>query len=176
MNSRISVPILTLILALGIYCSSEVTAQDDRDMAHHGPAMNFHRVTAQLATGGHFTDDGIAALARQGVTLVIDLRDEPPEGQEQRLGAAGIRWINVPVVWKSPRREDFEEFSRFMSENKEENILVQCQANYRASAMTYLYRVTKEGVPETEARRDLNAVWTPEGTWEAFINEILEIL
>ena len=39
--------------------------------------------------------------------------------------------------------------------------------------MTYLYRVTRQGVSEPEARMDLNAIWTPEGTWEAYIDEIL---
>ena len=174
MTLRLSLPVLMLILSLGIGLAIPVSAQDHGDMAHAGPAMNFLRVSPQLATGGHFTDDGIAALAEQGVSVVIDLRDRPPEEQEERLAAAGIRWINVPVVWKSPRREDFETFSRFMAENEDENILVQCQANYRASAMTYLYRVTKAGVPEAEARKDLNAIWTPEGTWEAYIDGILE--
>lgn len=174
MTSRISLPVLVMILSLGISFGNPVAAQDQHDMEHDGPAMNFLRISPRLATGGHFADDGIAALAQQGVSLVIDLRDQPPEDQEKRLAAAGIRWINVPVVWKAPHGDDFEAFSRFMSENEDENVFVQCQANYRASAMTYLYRVTKDGVPEPEARKDLNAIWTPEGTWEAYIDEILE--
>ena len=174
MTFRISLHVPMLMLFLGICCAHSAAAQDHDDTAHAGLAMNFQRLSPRLATGGHFSDDGVTALAEQGVSLVIDLRDRPPEDQEKRLAAAGIRWINVPVVWKTPRRDDFEEFSRFMSENEDENIFVQCQANYRASAMTYLYRVTKEGVPEPEAREDLNAIWTPEGTWEAYIDEILE--
>lgn len=174
MTYKISMPVIAMFLSLGMSFGSPVSAQDNDDMEHDGPAMNFLRVSPTLATGGHFTDDGVAAIAEQGVSLVIDLRDRPPEDQEERLAAAGIRWINVPVVWTAPRREDFEAFSQFMSENDDESILVQCQANYRASAMTYLYRVTKGGVPEQEARKDLNAVWTPEGTWEAYIEEILE--
>ena len=174
MTFKIPLPILLLTLSLTIGGANPVAAQDHGDMAHAGPAMNFQRLGPRLATGGHFTDDGIAALEEQGVSVVIDLRDRPPEGQEKRLAEAGIRWINVPVVWKEPRREDFEAFSRYMSENEGENILVQCQGNYRASAMTYLYRVTQAGVPEPEARKDLNAIWTPEGTWEAYIDDILE--
>jgi len=144
-------------------------------MAHSGPAMNFHRVSPRLATGGHVVGNGIAALEEQGVSLVIDLRDNPPEGHEQRLAAAGIRYINVPVVWKAPRADDFTEFARHMSANAGEHVFVQCQANYRASAMTYAYRVAKDGVPETEARRDLEAIWTPEGTWARYIDELFEI-
>lgn len=173
MNSRIAVSVLMLILSLGIGSANPVAAQERNDMAHAGPTMNFQRISATLATGGHFTDDGVAALAEQGVSLVIDLRDRPPEDQQERLAAAGIRWVNVPVVWKAPQRDDFEAFSRLMAANEGENILVQCQANYRASAMTYLYRVTQAGVPEPEARKDLDAIWTPDGTWQEYIDDIL---
>ena len=142
-------------------------------MAHSGPLMNYHRINSTLATGGHVTDDdSISALVDQGVTLVIDLRDEPPEGHKERLAAAGIRWENVPVVWSDPKQEDFAAFSELMTANADENILVQCQANYRASAMTYAFRVT-DGVPEAEARKDLEAIWTLEGTWETYIGDIL---
>ena len=43
-------------------------------MAHDGPAMNFHRIGSQLATGGHFVGDGVAALKEQGVTIVIEVQ------------------------------------------------------------------------------------------------------
>jgi protein tyrosine phosphatase (PTP) superfamily phosphohydrolase (DUF442 family) len=135
--------------------------------------MNFHRIGPQLATGGHLVETGAAELAEQGITLVIDLRDQPPAEEQQQLEAAGIRWVNVPVVWAQPRKGDFEEFSRLMTANEDENIFVQCQANYRASAFTYLYRVTELGVPEAEARKDLNAIWTPEGTWQEFIDDVV---
>lgn len=62
-----------------------------------------------------------------------------------------------------------------MAANEDENIFVQCQANYRASAMTYLDRVTRQGVSEEEARKALNAIWTPEGTWKAYIDGILSV-
>lgn len=173
MTIRIPVPLLVAFASLGICFADSVAAQQHGNDAHQGPAMNFHRINPRLATGGHFMDDGVNVLAKEGVSLVIDLRDQPPEDQQQRLAASGVRWINVPVVWAKPRREDFEAFSRLMLEHEGENILVQCQANYRASAMTYLYRVTVEGVKEQDARKDLNAIWTPEGTWEAYIDEIL---
>ena len=173
MTLRVLITMLVGLLSLCAGCARHDGAPQNDDAAHQGPAMNFHRIGPQLATGGHFVNAGAAELAEQGVTLVIDLRDEPPADAQRRLEAAGIRWINVPVVWAAPRRADFEAFSRLMAENEAESILVQCQANYRASAMTYLYRVTGQGVPEPEARRDLNAVWTPEGTWAAYIDEIL---
>jgi len=141
---------------------------------HDGPAMNFYRIDDRLATGGHLTQGGLQALKEQGVEVVIDLRDEPPEGQEQWLADAGIEWINVPVVWESPRESDFDKFKAAMNEHREGSVLVQCQANYRASAMTYLYRVLVDGVPEAEARAAMNVVWEPSGTWREYIDGFLE--
>ena len=169
-NSAIILALITLALC---GCDQDPTyAMDESDMAHSGPAMNFHRINSTLATGGHIVGDGITELVEQGVTLVIDLRDEPPQAHRERLAEAGIQWVNVPVVWDEPTVENFAEFSRLMSENQEENIFVQCQANYRASAMTYAYRVTQGGVPEAEARKDLEVVWTPEGVWKALVAEV----
>ena len=141
---------------------------------HEGPAMNFLRIDDRLATGGHLTDDGLGELKAQGVKVIIDLRDEPPAGQRERLEAAGIEWINVPVVWSSPRESDFAAFKAAMSEHQDDSILVQCQANYRASAMTYLYRVLVDGVAEPEARKAMNEIWEPSGTWREFIDGLLD--
>jgi hypothetical protein len=73
--------------------------------------------------------------------VVIYLRDTPPEGQEDKLAKMGTEWINIPVVWINPRKEDFALFSAAMAQYESKNVLVQCQANYHASATTYLYRV-----------------------------------
>jgi protein tyrosine phosphatase (PTP) superfamily phosphohydrolase (DUF442 family) len=73
--------------------------------------------------------------------VVIDLRDKPPEGQKDKLAKMGIEWINIPVVWTNPRKEDIALFSAAMAQYESKDVLVQCQANYHASATTYLYRV-----------------------------------
>jgi len=150
-------------------------AAADSHSEHSGPVMNYHRIDDRLVTGGHFVDDGLAELKAQGVTVVVDLRDKPPGGQEKKLAKQGIEWINVPIEWNDPEPEDFERFSKVMQAHKSDKVLVQCAANYRASAMTYLYRVVVEGVDENEAAKDLYAVWTPgkeNQKWADYIEEI----
>lgn len=161
---------IAALLATGLLaCSgSDATSND----AHAGAAMNFHRINERLATSGHFVDDGATAIQAQGVKVVIDLRDKPPAGQKERLAALGMEWINVPVVWDSPQVEDFEKFRLAMQEHQDANVLVQCQANYRASAMTYLYRVLEDEIAEDVAMADVSAIWEPEGTWLEFINAV----
>jgi len=113
-------------------------------------------------------------LEEQGVTIVIDLRDDAPPSVQERLAEQGIEWINIPVEWRNPKTADFERFSEVMRAHKENHVLVQCAANYRASAMTYLYRVVVEKVPEDEAAEDLHAVWNPHDndTWREYMNDI----
>lgn len=157
---------------IAIACAASAA---DSEAMHAGPVMNYHRIDDRLVTGGHLIDDGLAELKAEGVTVVIDLRDKPPAGQKEKLAQKGIEWINVPIVWKDPKTTDFERFSQVMQAHQGDNVLVQCAANYRASAMTYLYRVVIEQVDEEKAADDLYAVWTPSEENEQWNNYIERI-
>lgn len=165
-------PFLAVVGSLAMLSGYSADAQMDSE--HSGPVMNYHRVNERLVTGGHLLDGGTTALKEQGVKVVIDLRDEPPSGEKERLAEQGIKWINIPVEWSDPQKEDFDRFSETMREHQNDHMLVQCAANYRASAMTYLYRVVVENVPEDEAEEDLLAVWDPSenDTWSEYISDI----
>lgn len=162
----------TILALFATTCLMLLLAGEPASAQHEGPAMNYLRIDERLATGGHLTDDGLAELKSQGIAVVVDLRDRPPEGYGERLRAEGIEWINVPVVWRSPRVEDYEQFRATMQRHEDAHVLVQCQANYRASAMTYLYRVLEDGVSEAEARESMSAVWTAEGRWARYLEEV----
>jgi protein tyrosine phosphatase (PTP) superfamily phosphohydrolase (DUF442 family) len=166
--------ITTALLCLTAF-TSELSAVDKRG-EHSGPVMNYHRIDDRLVTGGHLVDDGLAELKAQGVTVVIDLRDQPPKGQKKKLAEQGIEWINIPIEWDDPETVDFERFSEAMEAHQDDHVLVQCAANYRASAMTYLYRVVVEQVDEEAAAKDLYAVWTPSEEnqeWTDYIEGIM---
>ena len=173
MLRKTMISLLQSIIGAAILLGSGV-AGAQMDDPHSGPIMNYHRINERLVTGGHLIDDGASALGEQGVTVVIDLRDSSPSGEERRFAEHGIKWINVPVEWRDPKSEDFERFVEVMREHEGDHVLVQCAANYRASAMTYLYRVVVEDVPDDEAKEDLNAVWDPDEnrTWRKYIDNI----
>ena len=164
---------LGLFLALAGNAGGQSLQSAGHDM-HSGAVMNYHRIDERLLTGGHLVGDGVKALQAEGVTVVVDLRDEPPPNEKQTYAEYGIEWINVPVVWKKPRPEDFTRFSEVMSAHEGEHVFVQCAANYRASAFTYLYRVVVGGVDDESARVDLNAIWNPEEDnrkWNQYIKD-----
>ncbi|MFT5927760.1 MAG: protein tyrosine phosphatase (PTP) superfamily phosphohydrolase (DUF442 family), partial [Candidatus Azotimanducaceae bacterium] len=93
----------------------------------------------------------------------------------------GINYVQIPVVWDKPTAADLQLFYAVMEGRGERKTLVHCFANYRASAFTYLYRVTRLGVDEAEARKDLEIVWSEEAfvdapQWRKFIDTHLSDL
>ena len=86
-----------------------------------------------------------------------------------------IEWNNVPIAWDNPRATDFEKFRKIMAANDDAHVMVQCAANYRASALTYLYRVIVDEVPEADARKEMSAVWNPDeyDTWSNYIDTVI---
>ena len=158
--------------SMALFLSNLAGAQ--MDSAHAGPVMNYHRVNERLVTGGHLLDGGAATLKAQGVSVVINLRDDSPTDEQRQFTEQGIEWINIPVAWRNPKHEDFRRFTEIMNEHQDDHVLVQCAANYRASAMTYLYQVTVEGVPAETAAADMNAIWDPSDndTWRDYIDEV----
>ena len=85
-----------------------------------------------------------------------------------------MKYVHVPVSWDDPRPEQFERFREAMDAHGESALLVQCAANYRASAMTYLYRTLVAGDEESEARADMEAVWKPNRRWRDYMAGVRE--
>ncbi len=146
------------------------TASED---PHAGPAMNYRAIDDRLATGGHFVGHGARQLADDGLELVIDLREAPPEENGRRLKALGVEYVHVPVSWESPTLAQYEAFRDVMKRNSDKRVMVQCAANFRASAMTYLYRVLVDEVSEPAAAADRAAVWPLNENWQQYLDTVI---
>jgi len=53
-------------------------------------------------------------------------------------------------------------------------VFVHCAANMRVSAFMYLYRLIHERLSDEQAKSDLHRIWTPNDTWQAFIQQVIE--
>ena len=60
-----------------------------------------------------------------------------------------------------------------MQENNQQPLLVHCGANLRVAAFMYIYRLTQENFDNEQAKVDLAKVWTPNETWQQFIDSQL---
>jgi protein tyrosine phosphatase (PTP) superfamily phosphohydrolase (DUF442 family) len=154
--------------ALLIAGSSDAAA-DPAIAGKEAPLRNYHVISDRLGTGGTLSAGAVKWLAADGYQIFIDLRDDFDENEANAVLAEGASYIHVPVSWQSPSADEFETFRLAMAGNQEKKILVHCSANYRASAMIYLYRVLDLGVDPEDAMADVRAIWEPNDTWLSFI-------
>lgn len=137
---------------------------------------NFLRLAPRLATSGQPTELQFAAIAAAGFDSVINLAlptsTHALPHEREVVGKHGLEYVHIPVVWESPRFEDFVRFAAVLGERKERRVFVHCAMNMRVSAFMYLYRTLVEGVPDMNARRDLRRIWEPDQTWRVFIADV----
>lgn len=141
---------------------------------------NFLRLSENLYTGGMPKDDQLADAAEQGVNVVINLalHDLPNvlPNEEKLVESLGMKYINVPVLWNNPTRENLDVFMDAMDSHKDKSILVHCEANYRATGFVTLYRILRLGWDRETAFKDMHKIWNEEKypVWKTFIEDAME--
>lgn len=137
---------------------------------------NFLRLSEKLISSGMPTAEQLNSVAESGVQVVINLAlptsDGALQNEENLITALGMKYINIPVLWNNPTRENLEDFMKAMDTYNESNILVHCQANYRATGFITMDRILRLGWERDQAMKDLQKIWNPADypVWEKFID------
>lgn len=130
----------------------------------------------RVATSGQPSSEEFAAIHDAGYQVIINLVPTDAEmalvGEKEIVENLGMSYIHIPVIWNSPQVSDIEKFFDAMQNNRDKRVFVHCEVNYRASSFMYLYRRKFLGVDETQARQDLQWIWSPNPTWRKFIQEV----
>lgn len=140
---------------------------------------NYMQLSDSLFCSGMPAAAQIPSLVEKNIEVVINLATAKSEGampnERELVEAQSIRYYNIPVEWGKPTAQDLNEFFTVMEAHRDSNILVHCQANYRATAFITLYRILRLGWERENAFVDLNKIWDPEEypIWEDFIESNL---
>lgn len=110
------------------------------------------RFTDRDYAGGQPTPADLAALAREGVRTVIDLRapSEPRDYDEAAEAARlGLRYVPVPIAGPADfDRERVQAFGRALDDGRQEGgVLIHCASSNRAGAMVALDDALNRGRP-----------------------------
>ena len=140
-------------------------------------APNVHVVSPQLVTAGQPTRESLQKLKEEGFTAVIYLAPgntaDAVAEEAEILKAQGIEFVHVPIPWPAPEAQHLQATAEAMSRLKGQKVLIHCQMNMRASAVTFLYRTIHAKEDPAVAWKDVKAVWTPNNQWAKFIDEQL---
>ena len=136
---------------------------------------NYHRVKGFFDTSGQPSKEQLELIAREGYKAVINLApnsliESSVFNEKEILSNANVEFIHIPVDFKQPKQENFDEFVAQVLKFKNEKIWIHCAANMRVSAFVYKYRREILNLPHNEIVDDLKTVWIPNKNWRSFLN------
>jgi protein tyrosine phosphatase (PTP) superfamily phosphohydrolase (DUF442 family) len=136
-------------------------------------APNVRVISPLLVTAGQPDRASLQRLKAEGYAAVISLApgntaDAVPD-QAEILAAQGVEFVHIPIPWQTPEAKHLEAMAAAMQRLKGKKVLVHCQMNMRASAVTFLYRTIHEKVDPAKAWGDVKPLWTPADQWGEFI-------
>ena len=141
---------------------------------------NFMRLSDTLFSGGMPTAEQLRDGAAQGVHVVVnlapyDVSNALPD-EEALVRSLGMQYINIPVNWNTPTEADLKQFMDVMDDHLDKNVLVHCQANFRASAFLSMYRILRQGWKEEDALQVMHKIWDEDTypIWKMFIEDTLK--
>ncbi|MBV8501980.1 MAG: protein tyrosine phosphatase family protein [Paucibacter sp.] len=147
---------------------------------HAAPANppNLTPIDANLTTSGQPSAQWLATLKEQGFEAVIYLApptvEDAVKDEPLIVGRQGLVWANLPIRWDAPADADYETFAALLKSLRGKKVLVHCQVNFRASTLTFLYRVLVEKTDPQQAWEAVSKVWTPRGPWKELMLDRLK--
>lgn len=109
---------------------------------------NFLRVNENFCTGGQPRLEQLTALKAAGVKTILNLRTPGEHRAEEEEAAAkqvGLRYINLPVVYSSPKEEGATEFLRITDDPENRPTFIHCTAAIRVASFWLIRRVLRDG-------------------------------
>lgn len=138
---------------------------------------NYKAYSPLFSSSGQPSEEQLQAVKAAGFERVAYIAFSDSRGaidnEDTIVKELGMDYVQVPVIWDAPTVSDFYAFAGAMQREPGRKTLLHCQANYRASAFAFLYRVLYLDVPLAEAKADMNEIWTPNETWRDLIFAVL---
>jgi tyrosine-protein phosphatase SIW14 len=107
---------------------------------------NFGQMDERFYRGSRPKDSDYKALAALGITTIIDLTDNSREYEQPAVEAAGLRYVNIPMVDKSyPTTEEVNTFLKVVDDPATGKFFVHCAGGrHRTGVMGAVYRFTHD--------------------------------
>jgi protein tyrosine phosphatase (PTP) superfamily phosphohydrolase (DUF442 family) len=142
---------------------------------------NFIELSERFGTSGYPEDHEFQYIQDNGYDVVINLVSNEPtdvlrKTEKKIVENLGLKYIHIPVVWKSPQSDDFKFFCEALENHKEKKIFIHCELNMRVSVFMMLYRVIHKGMNQEKAMLDVQKIWKPHDQWEEFIDSMIQTI
>jgi protein tyrosine/serine phosphatase len=135
-------PSLIITLALVFALSSLSLAKSKEDKFPTIKISNFGQLDDQFYRGARPKPEDLRSLAALGIKTVIDLTDNSLEKEKPAVEAAGMRYVNIPIVDKtSPSAAQIDAFLKVANDPATGKFYVHCAGGrHRTGLMAAVYR------------------------------------
>ncbi|HKV37384.1 MAG TPA: tyrosine-protein phosphatase [Pyrinomonadaceae bacterium] len=139
---RTFTPAVFAILALVFALSPAALAQKKDSQFANVKIKNFGQMDERFFRGARPKAEDLQALAALGVTTIIDLTDNSREYEQPAVEAAGLKYINIPMVDKSyPSLDQVNEFMKVVNDPSTGKFFVHCAGGrHRTGVVGAVYR------------------------------------
>jgi protein tyrosine phosphatase (PTP) superfamily phosphohydrolase (DUF442 family) len=118
---------------------------------------NFGEVTPNLYRGGLLRGDGIKALKKLGVDIIVDTHANDTS-EEKDARTLGMKYVAIPWHCPWPKDEVFAKFLKVLHANKGKKVFVHCRlGDDRTGMMVAAYRMAEEGWTADEAMTEMRS-------------------
>jgi len=141
-----SSPFFAALLLLFTLCSI-ATAKSHNDKFPNIKIDNFGQMDERFFRGSRPKPEDFKALAALGINTVIDLTDNSMQQEKPAVEAAGMRYINIPIVDKAyPSVDQANAFLKAVNDPTTGKFYVHCAGGrHRTGLMGAVYRFNHDG-------------------------------
>ena len=123
---------------------------------HYVGLPNFGEISPNLFRGGQPGVDGIEALKKMGVSIVIDMRSTKSSHEQAVVSKLGMQYISIPWHCPFPADPVFARFLKVIHDNPDKKIFVHCRLGDDRTGMAIAsYRMANEGWSAEEALQEM---------------------
>lgn len=135
-------PVFIATLALIFTLSVQAFAKSKNSLFPDVKISNFGQMDERFYRGARPKAQDLASLAAIGVKTVIDLTDNSLEKEKPAVEAAGMRYVNIPIVdKKDPSQAQIAEFLKIVNDPATGKFYVHCAGGrHRTGVMGAVYR------------------------------------
>ena len=117
---------------------------------------NFGEVTPHLYRGGQPGADGLKALKKMGVSIVVDMRGGHSEHEKRAVEELGMEYVSIPWHCPFPSDEPFVKFLKVIEESPGKKVFVHCRLGDDRTGMAIAsYRMAEEGWSADDAMKEM---------------------
>lgn len=134
-------PSISLAVVILIFALSAVSFGKSKEFPNI-KISNFGQMDENFYRGARPKAEDMQALAALGIKTIIDLTDNSREREQPAVEAAGMHYVNIPIVdKKNPSAAQIEEFLKLTSDPATGKFYVHCAGGrHRTGVMGAVYR------------------------------------